>query len=356
MHKKIAALAVAGLAASSAFAQSNVTAYGVIDVGYNQIRSDGRQTAQNIDSSQALGSRIGFKGEEDLGNGLKALFVLEYQISPDTNTGVGTAMKWSGSVARQQYVGLSSNYGTVTAGRLQTAGFTWACSYSPLTGGIFATDLRLGAKTSLECGSGGRSDNAVAYQSPKIAGFQVEVDHARKTETASTTGVGDDFQNIVGVTYENGGLKIGGVYNYLKRSGNDSSVAAASRLNDIKEYGLGASYDFKVVKLFATYARNHEATKDAESKYQIGAAVPVTTNGTVMASFAANSMIGNNTDSNAWAMAYFHNLSKRTTVYGGYVRVSNDSGAQRGAGSATDALPVLGGNSSAVAFGVRHLF
>ena len=348
MHKKKLFLAIAGLASGLAAAQSNVTVYGLIDAGFNQVRSDGKKSVNSIDSSQSAGSRLGFKGTEDLGDGLKALFVLEYALSNDTNSALGSASKWSGTVTRQSYVGLSGNWGTVVAGRLQGAAFNWACSYSPLTGGIFGTDMRLGAQTSLTCATAGRAENAVGYISPSIGGFTVELNHVRRTESASTTNVPDDYANVVGVTYRNGPLQVGAVYNDVNRNQTGANT-------DIREYGLGASYDFQVAKLFATYANNRIDGQQTQSKYQLGASVPVSAKGTVHASYAANSMIGTGTDSHVWSTAYFHDLSKRTMLYAGYGRMGNQSGASLSMAAPPEAA-VNGGNSSVIAMGVKHSF
>lgn len=348
MHKKIISLAVTALASSGVFAQSNVTVYGLVDIGFAHYKSDGSKTVNAIDSSLSAGSRIGFKGTEDLGDGLKALFVLEYALSNDTNAGLGAASKWSGTVARQQYVGLSSNYGTVMGGRLQGAAFKWACGYSPNTGGFFGTDMRLGALTNLTCASGGRLDNAVAYISPTFAGVTVELNHARVTEDGNP----DNFTNTLGVTYAAGALGIGAVYNQVKRNEAVGTTAA----NDVAEYGIGASYDFEVVKLFATYASNKVQGSSADTKYQLGASAPVSAKGVVSASYSANDISGANKNSTAWSVMYTHNLSKRSALYGGYVRTSNQSAATRGVGSPTDASPLSGGDSSGFAVGMRHSF
>ena len=91
MQKKLIALAVAGLASTAAFAQTNVTIYGLVDYGY-AYRFDGRgldsttnlinnagkpNSASQLNGGQQSGNRLGFKGTEDLGNGLKAVFLLE---------------------------------------------------------------------------------------------------------------------------------------------------------------------------------------------------------------------------------------------------------------------------------------
>ncbi|MBK8118055.1 MAG: porin [Sulfuritalea sp.] len=98
MQKKVIALAVAGLVSGSAFAQSNVTIYGLVDVGVTYVTADGKNSGWAIDNGLLSGSRLGFKGQEDLGNGLKAIFTLEYMLQPDANTGVGAAgaLDWFG--------------------------------------------------------------------------------------------------------------------------------------------------------------------------------------------------------------------------------------------------------------------
>ena len=79
MQKKLIALAIAGLS-GAAFAQSNVSIYGVADMFYAHVSASGAPNANAIDSGGLAGSRIGFKGTEALGNGTSALFVLEYAL------------------------------------------------------------------------------------------------------------------------------------------------------------------------------------------------------------------------------------------------------------------------------------
>jgi predicted porin len=119
MQKKLIALAVASLASGAAFAQTNVTMYGIADAGYVYSQGDAAGSGTNkfsgIQSGLLSGSRLGFKGEEALGNGLKAIFTLEYSLNIDNNTGVGSGS--GGLNARQQFVGLAGGFGTVALGR-----------------------------------------------------------------------------------------------------------------------------------------------------------------------------------------------------------------------------------------------
>ena len=83
MQKKLIALAVAGLVSAPVFAQSNIQIYGVADAYFKGGKFMGEDT-MGVDSGGLAGSRIGFRGEEDLGSGLKAVFVLEQGINIDT--------------------------------------------------------------------------------------------------------------------------------------------------------------------------------------------------------------------------------------------------------------------------------
>lgn len=96
MQKKLIALAVAGMASGFAAAQTNVTIYGVLDAGYLYSAGDpgpgikGTNTFSGIANGLlTAGNRLGFKGEEALGNGLKAVFTLEYGLEIDSNCGIG---------------------------------------------------------------------------------------------------------------------------------------------------------------------------------------------------------------------------------------------------------------------------
>jgi predicted porin len=186
MQKKIIALAVAGLVSGAAFAQSNVTVYGVVDTAFVN-SSGGRPTGINagqanysaIDSGLLAGSRIGFKGEEGLGNGLKAVFTLEYYVAPDANTGVGTgptatAAGGSGSNSRQSFVGLvSDKLGSFTMGRQYIFGYGTQVRNDAFGGsaiGALAT-ANGAAQTTFVAGSNARLNNSAVYTSPNFSGF-----------------------------------------------------------------------------------------------------------------------------------------------------------------------------------------
>lgn len=357
MQKKLIALAIAGLASSAAFAQTNVTIYGLVDMGVVRVDADGKNSGWKIDNGLSAGSRLGFKGAEDLGGGLKAIFTLEYMLMPDVNSALGSAGDWSGSATRQAYVGLTGNWGTVTAGRLQGAGFNFACAHNPVAGGVFDTIGKLNGGSSLiGCGSAGRYNNAFAYVSPNWGGFTVEYNHSRTTENATlgagVTDVEDNYANLLRGNYTNGPFSASLIWSQLS---GDSKAATTS---DIDEWGAGADYNFGIAKLHGTYQdKDQDGVKlgtDGD-KWAVGVSIPAFKTGNIMLSYADFDSDVKGWDADAWTLGYTHGLSKRTTLYGGYSSVSNSS-LNVSASAATRGVPKAGGDANLWTFGMRHTF
>ncbi len=345
MQKKLIAVAVAGLVSGAAFAQSNVTVYGVADAYYGRATADGAKTTNVINGGGLSGSRIGLKGTEAIGNGLSALFVLEYGIANDsTNASVG-----SGSApARQQLVGLTGGFGTVVAGAAQTAGYDFACANNSLAGSALDPYHKVGARFLLSCGHDGRASNAFAYISPKFGGVTLAYNHARVTESATTQATGKDaYANLIGGSWAGGPVGVNFVWSKV-------SMANTSASDDVQEMGIGASYDLGVVKLGLQLQQyDNKAVDNKKRKFGLNAAIPVGA-GAVHVGYAASSIKETTADDNpkAYTVAYTHGLSKRTTAYAGYNRVTNQS-----AGTYASTLtPTAGGKSATFAVGVRHTF
>jgi predicted porin len=356
MQKKLIALAVAGLVSGAAFAQSNVTVYGIADVYYGRATADGNKTTNVINGGGLSGSRIGFKGVEDLGNGLKALFTLEYGIANDSkDAGVGSGA----APARQQLVGLTGGFGTVVAGSAQTAGYDFACATSAYAGSGIDNYNKVGrqgatapfnARTSflLQCGQEGRASNAFAYISPSFGGATIAFNHARVTEAAGTFTTGKDaYANLLSAQYAGGPIAVNGTYAKVSMAHTDAS-------DDVVEYGINGSYDLGVAKLFASYQTlDNKEIDNKNSKWGMSVTVPVGAIG-LHAGYAKGRIkeTSANDDPKSWTLAATYGFSKRTTGYAGYNRVSN---------SADGALPSViapnaGGKSSVFVAGVRHSF
>ncbi len=312
MQKKIIALALAALA-GSAFAQSNVTIYGIADVGL--VAVDNQANSKNvyaINSGVLSTSRIGFKGVEDLGNGLKALFTLEYGLALDQNTGIGA----TGAVARQQFVGLTGGFGTVIAGRLQTTGLDFTVAGTPLGGstGIGATNIA-GGGTLISAAA--RANNAVAYVSPTFSGVTLALNHARAPFGAegAVANTSDQNATLASASYAAGPITAGLVYAYVSNPQTPVS-------DNNKEWGVRGGYDFGVAKLQGTYQQDkNEVANKASRKYALGVTVPVSAKGAVVGEYAQfynRATVAVADDVKSYTLAYTHSLSKRTTAYAAF--------------------------------------
>ncbi|WP_053074442.1 MULTISPECIES: porin [unclassified Chromobacterium] len=205
MKKSLIALLVATLPAA-AFA--DVTIYGKIKGGVEYV-DNGSTKQTNIDD---LGSRIGFKGKEDLGNGLKAIWQVETGFGIDGQSRTGSS---SGTFAsRNSFVGLQSDLGTLRLGNVSNfldsdMGIvdSWEYSSDALGLGIFTRD-------------GKRLKNSVRYDMPSIAGFSAALQYGTKEDKTSNTQARETA--IVGLGYENSGFF--GKYAYIHESKANSSV------------------------------------------------------------------------------------------------------------------------------------
>lgn len=345
MQKKLIAVAVAGLVSGAAFAQSNVTVYGVADAYYGRATADGNKTTNVINGGGLSGSRIGLKGTEAIGNGLSALFVLEYGIANDSkDVGIGSGA----APARQQLVGLTGGFGTVVAGAAQTAGYDFACANNSLAGSALDPYAKVGSAGVVACGHAGRASNAFAYISPNFGGVTLAYNHARVTEAAAAQPEGkDNYANLIGASWASGPIGVNFVASKI-------SMAGTAASDDVQEMGIGASYDLGVVKLGLQLQQyDNKAVDNKNRKFGLNAAIPVGA-GAVHVGYAASKIkeTAAEDDPKAYTVAYTHGLSKRTTAYAGYNRVTNAS-----AGTYASTLaPTAGGKSSTFAVGVRHTF
>lgn len=329
MQKKIIALAVAGLMSGAAFAQSNVEIYGIVDVGYKFERSHsvaGTKNRAGLDNGTESTSRIGFRGTEDLGNGLKAIFVLENELGVDVSSAGGGFMNGNN---RQSYLALAGNFGTFAFGR----------QYSPqhlLNGRFeaFANDTE-GQINRIKT-TDVRLDNLAAYISPNFGGFNVIAGY---TLDAAGNEAAKDAGNLkawaVNPNYKNGPLDIG---LNIHRVSVDVPGGAKVKVMD-----LGAGYDLGVARVSGIYATRKIDGNVQDSRYwNLSVTAPVGTAGMVKASYNTEKEKEANPDfkEKQVAVGYFHNLSKRTNLSAVYAKRSQD----------------YAGYKTAMTFGIRHKF
>lgn len=359
MQKKIIALAIAGLASTAAFAQSNVTIYGSLDYGY-AYRTDARKPAgtnstinnargvadssSKIDGGQAQGNRLGFKGVEDLGNGLKAVFLIEQGFLGDTgaspansNTAASApsnpaAAAGTTGFTRQAYVGLAGNFGTLIGGRLYTPYWSFTGAIDPFGHGTVGEYVNVSGADQNALLNVARVDNAVAYVSPSFGGFTLTGAYSNNAVGADST-VDNSLNNTVYALlgqYTGGPVTAGVNYHIIQLG---SSSGAVSANNDIQNLTAGGVFDAKVLKVHALYSWNKIDVANAPdvlvSNYMIGATVPFG-KATLKTSYTFSD--GNtraNGNAQQFAVGANYALSKRTDLYTAYSLIDNDA-AYRG--------------------------
>ncbi|MBC3869997.1 porin [Undibacterium oligocarboniphilum] len=341
MKKSLIALAAMAAVAGSAQAQSSVTIYGIADMAVQAgNRGAGSGTKYALDSGEQGGSRLGFKGTEDLGSGLKAIFALEAGIYMDSGASQGGL-----TFGRQSWVGLQGDFGTVKMGRQYTPQFYFFDAVDPFdlgfTSGVAGGSTSTGGVFGFLSASSWRVNNSVSYQSNDMSGFS----------TMALYGFGEVAGNTsanrsVGINgqYAAGPLYVGAVY-YKQ---ND----AAS--NGLKSVLLGATYDFGVAKGAFGYSKDTTDNNTLDQKgYMLGVTVPVTAADNILATAARlqNNLASGANNSTQLAVGFTHSLSKRTNLYGSYSRVRNDANINGGG------LAVANGATASLAnVGIHHAF
>jgi len=345
MKKTLIALAAVA-ATSAAFAQSSVTAYGLIDLGVAASKDSYRDGAatqsfkKNGLESMLNGSRFGFRGTEDLGGGLKGNFLLEYAVQPDEAT---TSM-----ANRQAYVGLAGEFGEVRLGRQYTAYHSHQAGFDMVNGNTNTLPGYLVGWTTRV-----RSSNAINYTTPNFSGVTASVQYGFG-ESVDASGVANDKNNNnwgFNLKYANGPLVVGLGYDKVKNPKgtagdtvedpaviNWTPVTGASKTNkaqgfagfegsdSLTTYNLAASYDLGVAKVAVQYfnAKEKYAAGEGDGKftgYVLGVSAPVTSALTLSASYSDGTVKESGVkvdDAKGYQLLAGYALSKRTTVYAAY--------------------------------------
>lgn len=339
MNFQVKLLAAASLAAASTLAAaqtSSVTIFGVLDVGVQRLKNGNKTlNLESIDGMQT--SRLGFRGREDLGNGLSASFHLEGAIGPDVGAG--------GDWRRRATVSLASkDAGELRLGRDYTPTF-WNISRF----NAFGTN-GVGAASNLVYGFDGvsgtsktviRSDNSVGYFLPD--GLGGVYGQAMVAAGEGTTG------RYVGA-------RIGYAGNGLDVAFGISDTTNTLAGDKFKVTNLGGSYTLGALKLLGLVHISKQTTRE-QKNYVIGAHYAVGS-GLIRASFvnahSRNSANGEDYTGKLFAVGYVHNLSKRTSLYTTLSKVNNSSTGRFLIPGGSAITP--GQGSSGVEAGIYHSF
>ncbi|MBL8421102.1 MAG: porin [Dechloromonas sp.] len=369
MQKKLIALAVAGLASTAAFAQTNVTIYGSVDYGYayrfdargaDSLTNGGRSwnkpnSASQLNGGQLNGNRLGFKGTEDLGNGLKAVFLFEQGWLGDTGGAADSASVYN----RQAYMGLSGNFGTVVGGRLYSPHYTFVSGLDPFGAGLVGAYRNVyspggqGVSSNSNLMDPVRLNDAIAYMSPSWGGFQVTAAFSNSgpsgagPESTNNNALNTTVYAILG-QYTGGMFTVGANYHYIAGGSNTGStvwtsptVQTTGLLDSVQNFTLGGSVDFKVAKVMALYSWNEMDLQTANTgnatvnNWMLGATFPIGKH-EILSSYIysdGNRQAGG--DAQQLALGYKYNFSKRTSFYGAYAWIDNSDKRLNGVGDAT---------------------
>lgn len=295
----LAALLIGGFV-TTAQAQSNVTVYGVVDLGL------AKTTGQSTVERENHASRLGFRGTEDLGGGLSAIFNLESEILADTGAQKGNLFD------RQAWVGLKGAFGTVYMGRTKdiidgAIGRIEPFGADGVIGKVNEPMMRGGVGQS-------RVQNAVTYNSPSFSGFVVS------TQAVLSEVKGADAGYSALVTYDNGPISA--------HAGYQRAVQAAVTTVEPTLWSVGGAYKFGAFKLTAGYSKGDTdaaasvATNGEYQSYLIGGIYTVG-NGDFKAVFGkqerdyikAGKAINGEETVKEMGFGYDHHLSKRTDLY-----------------------------------------
>ncbi|MBC3883575.1 porin [Undibacterium griseum] len=336
----------------AALAQSAVTMYGVMDVGVSVDQGGINGSSVRLTSGMATQSRWGFRGTEDLGQGMSAFYVLEGGVHADTggSTQNGTLF------GRTSVVGLSNTLGTVSLGLQDTPYFTTLNTVvDPLRNGIARSNNLMAA-------TGFRAGNSILVRSASFGGYSADLMYAAgeiSGDVHAASAIGGSFG------YSQGPWNWRVAY-HLKNNDN----ASIKNTDSARNFLIGANYDFGAAKLYFGYAIDRGPNSAAlnNTAASFGGAAPVaSTDSTdlllgVSVPFGASTVVASyirkddkttlNQDAQQYALAYMYALSKRTDIYTSYALIRNQNGAAYTEGNSEE--PGLGNKQFTI--GMRHRF
>jgi predicted porin len=389
MKKLLLAMALSAVFTGATQAQSSVSVYGVMDGSYTQADNSSKTTAAgtttdtksrntvNGDGSLST-SRLGFKGNEDLGGGMSAQFVLEYDLLNIGNGGNGTDTSLAQSTntnarteglgARYSWIGITDkNLGALRLGRQESPMHGAFMNGLVGQGNNVAGSIYSGGSTNANVISAGVRpydifvDQAITYVSPTVSGVSAQVQYSQNAYSASSTTPSSGFQQA------GASLRYTGIKNLAVAYGFQQDNAVVANTSNAKRMvnALSANYNFGPVTAFGVYSthKNTNLVSGAVTRDQrateiglrapVGGAVEVWTSAftgtktesTNSATLAATTT--GNADLKGYQVGSQYNFSKRTTAYA-------IVGTQQINGKESAASTKIA--STGYALGLRHMF
>jgi predicted porin len=368
MKKSLLALAIAGAFSGTAFAQSSVTLFGIVDATLQRVSGQNNGSITRLSNSGYNSSRIGVRGVEDLGGGLRAGFWLEGQLFNDdgtngtsnTNNQTTTGATGGGGLTfgRRATVSLLGGFGEVRLGRDYVPDFWNLTIMDP-----FGTN---GVGSTLAFSAAGlnaaffvptvRASNSIGYfLPPNIGGVYGQVMFAlgeNPTENAGVSNPNDNDGRYVGgrVGWQGGPVNVAGAY------GKTTYLQGAAQ-GDVTRMNVGVGLTFGPFKPSVFYNKidvDTSAATDPERADILVGLVWTVGAGDIRLSYNRYDIKNTSNDGQQLSAGYVHNVSRRTAVYATYAQIDN-----KGTGTAFSngrATTQAGGKTTGYEFGIRHTF
>jgi predicted porin len=372
MKKSLLALAALTAFAGVASAQSSVTLYGIVDAAARNVKNGSAGSLKTLSSGGQATSRLGFRGIEDLGGGLKAGFNLEGHVNTDAGTGdaVSAPNTPNGGFrfARRATVSLMGGFGELRLGRDFTAHYSNMAIADPFgqVGVATSANLRNGFIAQGSIATGTRTDNQIMYFLPAMGGLYGQIN------LGAGEGSGDKYTGGR-LGYAAGPLNVGVGYGKSERG-----------VGEIESMNVAATFNMGFATLMGFYENSEynnglagagNVSNDIDL-FSVAMTVPMG-NGMLKAQYTKADSSSANFDATSFGVGYVYNLSKRTSLYATYGKVNNDgnpaaggaymaSGSGPGANSpaagvsATNAALAAGfkrgESSTGYEFGITHSF
>jgi predicted porin len=326
--------------AGAASAESSLTLFGVVDVNLRYLKNaDVHETQVGTDGITS--SRIGFRGVEDIADGLRAGFHLESTVVPDTGNIAANGKFWQ----RRSTVSLYTRYGELRLGRDTVP--TWLAY---VDGDVYGTTgIGDGSKTYVALGDADtrlRSDNLVAYFLPSNPwGIYGTI------ASAPAEGVSGRRYAGVRLGYRSGPMDVSAAYS-------ETAATLAAVTGTYKLAIVSGSFDLAFAKFYGV-AQKTELLQASNVHVTLGVSVPVPgIGGTLKASYTKADGQGalETTDAEQYVLGYIYDLSKRTAVYTTVSVIDNKGTAKFSVGGITGFAQPAGTKSQGVETGIRHSF
>lgn len=363
-------VAVAAVQAQTAAPTTSVTLYGLVDAGVEVVSNVANVgSIQRMPSNTAsVPSRVGMRGTEDLGNGLRAVFTAEMGLAPDT----GASGQGGRLFGRQAFVGLAGPWGAVTAGRQYSMLF-WSTMDSDVVGPAVYAIGSLDAYI-----PNARADNALAYRGT-FGPLQVGAEYSfgRDTVNAGPSPVGTNCpgesadkkacrQYSLMAKYDTPAWGVSLAYD--RQHGRAlagptdvifGNLNSSSKTDD--RLGLGAYVKVGEVKIGGGLLRRDndgDAVKPRSDLWYLGAAYPLTSALALDGQWSTLRYRNvDDFDSTLLSARLAYSFSKRTTAYAQIGHIRNERRAAVSvSGGAAGSAPAAGGSQNGVIVGLRHAF